>query len=377
MSLKDATISWYIQHVLVPSVEIIDKPGFIITRAAKKGSTAYLRVLFLPEQVFIRLEEAGKKDEEVERALYSAGKKFGATWANLADFPKASKTPRGDFLNFISFLVQYVGVTYATKASHKVDLDTKRFEFEAEEYVVCRRSGLGAVLGSGGISGIWASLLEEPRIEGVQATCRGRGDKNCRFICAPKKTLQAEGYAVLEEPDLPVQGASKEYLKMNQVRVARHAKNSLKTLLDSGIFKSKDGKMLYGEERYLLCESHLVYLLEEQLRGAGEERLLFDAAFDYGKALAGGVKQQAGQFLADYLSALGWGDVLVSKVCGKYRVSVDCYPWVEGGDTSNFTFFSGLASGALSVIANKTVRLRKKETSTTHNALGVVFEEAP
>jgi hypothetical protein len=79
MPVKDRIVTWFIQHVLLPKIEIIDNPGFVINTLSDTTKTTYLREFFLPERLFEIIESriVDKYGELGKKILYSTGKKFG------------------------------------------------------------------------------------------------------------------------------------------------------------------------------------------------------------------------------------------------------------------------------------------------------------
>ena len=56
--MKDRIVSWYIRKILVPKIEEIDKPGFVMENLARaRLMNIVLRQVFLPEKILIDLEE--------------------------------------------------------------------------------------------------------------------------------------------------------------------------------------------------------------------------------------------------------------------------------------------------------------------------------
>lgn len=378
MTIKDILLSWYIQHILIPRIEIIDRPGFIVTQASGRGRQTYLRVLLLPEQLFVNLEmkTIEEKGEEGKQALYNTGKRFGWSWASLSGFPTIKTASQSELTQFADFLVTYVGVTYASKATHTINLKTQHFLFKAKNYIICRKNGQGYIMTAGGISGIWAYMMNNPMIEGIQQKCSGRGDEWCEVLCAPTEFLEANHFNFNKMKELSDIKLSKTYIDMNKIRETTYAKNSLKDLINAGLFRYEGGVMSYKDDRYFLCESHLIYILEEEMRKLnGGEKILFDVAFNYGKELAKGNEKNYSAFITHYISALGWGDVVSLRKEGKCFVYASHYPWIWESKNPNFTLFRGMVSGILSGSLGREVILEKIKTDISRGSLSIGITE--
>ncbi len=351
MPVKDKVVSWFIQNVIVPRREIIDQPGFVITTFTEQNQTTYLRDPFLSENLFELIEnkiieEYGLKGK---KALYSSGKKFGYIYSSLSSFPTINTYSEKDFLEFAYYLVRYIEGTYSKQAKHEINLDKKQFEVDFKDYIICRHNGFGHIMTEGGISGIWAYAIEDKTVEGAQVECQGRGDNSCHLICAPEDVLKERTSDFFCERDLPGQAFNETYQTMNEIRPATYSNNSLKNLLDSGFFEYKKGKLTYKNIRFFHCESHILYLIEQELsKLPNGEKTLFDICFEYGKY----VRKTYGetdyeQFISDYYPALGFGDITVLDKSVPTIASI-YYPWTVFSEESKYTIFRGIMSGIAS-----------------------------
>jgi len=362
MQVKDKIVTWFIQHLIIPRREIIDKPGFIITTFGGYNQKTYLRDLFFAEQLFEIIEsrifeEYGDQGKQV---LYSAGKKFGYLYASLSNFPTRNDCAKKEFLDFAYYLVRYMEVTYARQADHEIIFDEKSFTISLDDYVVCRHNGLGYIMTEGSITGIWAYLMQDKSIEGVQIECQGSGGKRCVVMCAPEQKLNESTSSFFRERDLPEYKFDKVYSTMNEVRQTKYCSNSLKKLLDLGFFEYNEGIFSYKKNRFFGCESHIIYLLEKEItKLENGEQILFDACFEYGKILKeiyGGEDYQ--RFIMDFFPALGFGDILV--IDGNERSIVAMYyPWTIFSETSKYIIFRGIMSGIVSSSLGEKVEFNK------------------
>ena len=260
MVIKDKVCAWFMRNILLPRVEIIDNPGFVICKFAPHKRVT-LRDIFIGESSLQNLENSMKSYQKI---LYGIGKKFGHIYASISTLPQISETSKKEFLKFANWMVRYIETLYASKLSHKADCDNKIFEIKMYDYIICRKNGLGYLFSTGGIAGIWAYVVEDKTVEAVQPKCQGRGDEECKVIAAPYKTLVKMGYKPMRCTKLETLELDKEYGQFNQIRPTKWAKQSLKDLIDSGFFKYRHGQVTYQKERFFLCEASFMYVLEKE-----------------------------------------------------------------------------------------------------------------
>ena len=238
---------------------------------------------------------------------------------------------------------------YASRLSHKVDIRNKVFRLNMQNYIICRKNGLGYLFSAGGIAGIWAYACQDKTIEAVQPKCQGRGDKECLVIAAPYKELVKMGYRPIRCPKMETLQITKDYEEFNRVRPAKWASHSLRSMIDSGFFEYKHGQVTYNGERFFLCEASFMYILERELAKIKNGlKILWDCSFDFGKRLAEiSGKQDPCKFIMDFFPALGFGDVLAVTKRGKYEIYVNYFPWLEWWNDIDFVMFRGMLSGCL------------------------------
>ncbi len=386
MVVKDKIVTWYLKNIYIPKSEITDKSGYICEHVGGQREI-FLRELLLPETVFVELEKRMVKEIKGKNILYSIGKRFGYRYAFASKFTTIDKVSKKIFLRYSYFLVRYIeSISYGKNLNHKVNYDKRMFNLNAKEYIICRKNGLGYILTSGGTAGIWAYMTCDPTVEGVQTKCQGRGDKKCELICAPAKVLKEKKIKFLKETDLENLEIDAEYMEINKIRPTQFARYSLKDLIDSGFFEYSKGVIHYKAERHFLCEASLMYILEKELKKLkGGGKVLFDVSFDYGKNLAEESKQElnnassssgsAESFITNYMSALGWGDILVMKKSGKYTVVSNYFPWTKWAKNIKFIMFRGMISGMLSGFLDKKITLKKLQTDFSGGFLTVIADE--
>ncbi|MEM5812827.1 MAG: hypothetical protein QXU71_00490 [Candidatus Aenigmatarchaeota archaeon] len=353
----DRIISSYVRYILIPKVLRLDIPGFIIEDFTRVGQNTILRVVFLPEGLFIRLEYKLKPS-----FLYFVGKKFSYSYSQISNLPTIKNLSLKNFLRFVSFYIKFVEGTQSSGFSHKVDIKRKLFQLKMKNYVVCSRNGKGYLLPLGGVAGIWAWMLQDLEIEAVQPKCEGRGDNSCVVLAAPYQTLREMGYKPLKFTSIEkIQLDYSKYNTINKIRTVTWAKNSLKNMIDAGLLKYEHGIIKYFDERFFLCGVELIYILEKELKKIKNGlKILWDCSFDFGKRLAEiSGKQEPCKFIMDFFPALGFGDILASRKEGRYEIFVKYFPWLEWYKDIDFTMFRGMLSGVISGFTEKNVKLKK------------------
>ena len=209
----------------------------------------------------------------------------------------------------------------------------------------------------GAISGLWAYEMQDKFVEGIQFECQGRGNGRCYFFCAPRQILQEKTSSLFCEDNLPEYKTDSWYKALNEIRKTSYVKNSLKDLLDAGFFVFKRGILSYKNNRFFHCDTHLLYLLDEEIvKLPGGEQVLFDASFEYGKLLReahGGTNYK--KFISDFFSALGFGDIIVID-SDKLRIAFIYYPWTVFSKPSKYIILRGIMSGIVSSSLGKNIQ---------------------
>lgn len=378
MAIKDALYRELIVRVLLPKMEIIDNPGFVVCQFTEKGKTTFLRELSLPENLFVELEKrvVEKFGDEGAKTLYSAGKKFGWVYSLLSNFPKISQTSEKEMENFVYQFIRYIEAVSLGKISYNIDLKAKRFDGFLEDYMICSHNGLGYLFTDGSISGFWAYLMENKSTEGVQLECKGRGNDKCRILCEPRGILSERGIKFFKEDIADVDinpSLLSKYIGINKIRKTQFTKTSLKDLINGKIFKYSSGVTTYKNERYFIWESHIIYFLEMEMKKMVDgEKVLFNCAFDYGKKLAEDRKEENYvKFIADYISALGYGDIFIKKSEESFTIFSNYFPWTIFSDKISYAFYRGMLSGLFSGFTGKTIKLENFEYALSEDAFNV------
>lgn len=372
MAVKDRIVDWFIQKVLIPSNEVLDKPGFIITRFSDKGGKVFFRELFLPEQIFSDFEKkvVKKYGEAGKRGLYSIGKIFGYRYALVSRLPTVGKVPKDEFLRFGYFFARYVESTWASSLEYKLDYEKRLIEYDFENYRVCSGNGHGYLFTEGSVAGILAHLFEDKSVEGKQEACQGRGDKKCHLVVAPANVLDEKKIKHFNETDVVESKVNEEYITLNKIAPIANSGTSLKGLMDAGAVTYRKGEMLFRKKRHFIIEGSIVYLIEDRVPEEWKG-ILFETAFEFGKVLE--MKDES--LLADYVSAAGWGDLQISKDGNKYKIICHHFPWLDLAHNSGHVFFRGLLSGILSGVSGRKVSLVKTADDLTQGYYAIVLSE--
>ena len=261
-------------------------------------------------------------------------------------FPKINEYSNKEMENFLYYLIRYMETTFSKNATHEANFDEKSLLISFEDYIVCRNNGYGYILTDGGSAGLWSYLMQDKSIEGVQLNCQGRGNNRCDILCAPFGKLVENIKKVNIELNLPDKQFDESYKIMNEIRPSNYSKNSMKDLIDNNFFRYDEGSFFYKENRFFGCESHILYLLEEEISKLDYgEKIIFDTCFEYGKALRRIYSStDYKRFITDFFPALGFGDITFLSDDKPVIASI-FYPWTTHSEKSKYLVFRGLMSG--------------------------------
>jgi predicted hydrocarbon binding protein len=371
--LREKLASLYIKYWLMSKTEDLTHPGFIITKFSGENTELLLRDVFILEDLFVEIENqmTQRYGSQGAQVLYSAGKKGGYAYASLSNLTRKSQAEEKTFYDFVWDLLLFIGGTYASDVSLDIDLSNKRIEEEFKDLIICEKNGKGQIITEGGFAGIWAYLIEDPTVETIQLTCQGRGDKKCKVISQPKSQFTQQ--VPYSTTDLPNISYTEEYVIFNKIRKTEYASLTLDGLIEAQVAKYEDGKVLIGQMRHFEFDPHILYIIEEECaRLTGAEELLFNIAFEQGKRLIQNRGNSSIQFIMDYMSAMGWGDLLILETDNKYKVASNYYPWTVYSQNSKYLLFRGLISGMISQTIGKEVKLTNLEPVQLSEFLSVV-----
>jgi predicted hydrocarbon binding protein len=361
MPVKDKVVTWYIQNIIIPRREIIDRPGFIVTTFTENKFTTYLREFFLPELLFEIIENkiVQQYGEQGKQALYSAGKKFGYLYASMSNFPSVKDTAEKELSQFAYLFIRYCEGVFSSKANHNLNIDKKEFKISFNDYIICRHNGLGQVMAEGGSAGIWSYIMQDKNIEGIQTECQGRGDNRCAILCAPREKIEKITNKLFIEADILDQTFDTNYKALNEIRETKFAQNSLQNLINHGFFDFRHGILSYKNLRFFPAESHLLYIIENEImKLKGGEKCLFDACYEFGKKLQQIYGESDYQkFILDFFPSIGFGEIReLDKE--KLVIAAIYYPWTVFSMTSKYIILRGMLSGFISGSLNEKIELK-------------------
>ena len=365
MQVKDKIVTWFIKNVVTPRREIIDRPGFIVTTFTENKRTTYLREILLPERLFELMENKIVEcyGDEGKQTLYSAGKKFVYLYSSISNFPNIKDTSTKELSDFAYYLLRYIETMFAQQANHELDFEKRILSIEFKNYIICRNNGLGYIMMDGALAGLWAYELQDRTIEGIQLECQGRGDQQCKILCAPGKELFEKYHLTLKEHDLPEIKYDNFYRVINEIRPAAYSNKSLKLLINAGFFKYHEGNLSYQNSRFFICESHILYFLEEEIKKLPNgEQFLYQICFDYGVQL----HEINGQdnfrlFIQDFFTGLGFGDIHVDTK--DLSITFRYYPWSIFSEKSSDVIMRVIISGFVSSCLKKKIEFHKVEVN--------------
>jgi hypothetical protein len=376
MAIKDKIVYNLIKYILIPRNEIIDKGGFIINKISAQKETTNLREVLLPESIFVLLEdEVVKKYKDAgKKVLYSAGKKFCYRYALISKHPTVKDGK--SYLDFVYMFVRYLEAIYSSKMDYSINIEKKIFKLKMWDYIVCNKNGLGIVL-TDGSSGMLSYAFSNPTIEGTQIKCKGRGDRYCELICTTSDNLKRMNLKFFSESNMNNLELEDSYNDVNGFRETEFSKTSFQDLINSGFFTQRTGIIKHNDERFLLLESSIMYIIEKELKKLKDaDKLLFNVSFDCGRNLARKEgKDGFEKFIVDFLGASGFGDVMVIKEKGKYKILIRYFPWTKWADEIDFSMVRGMLSGMLSEASGKKVILKKLEKDLTQGYFSLVLTE--
>ena len=371
--VTDWAVDWFIRNILVRGQEKIASPGFIIASVSGNNKQISLREIMIPETIINNLEIEIVKIEgqNGKQNLYSAGKQFSYFNGSISNFPSLkTKKDQKEISDFLYFFLHYVGGIYANKISSENDIEKKTIIVHAKDFLVCSKNGLGYLISCGGIAGYVAFSLNEKTIEATQIKCQGRGDNECHILAGPSALFPAQ-FEFNEINLEQIKWDETKYSLLNQVRPATFCTHSLSQLIQNHVFSFAHGKLTFKNERFFFIEASFLHFLENNLSSKGKE-ILFETCYSFGKEISNKMNEKSLTFLRDLLSCSGFGDILVSTEKDKIKVMVNYYPWIED-NAHEYIYFRGLASGLLSGILNREIRLQHWEGSTLQNYFGISF----
>jgi predicted hydrocarbon binding protein len=348
-TLKEKAFLWLLKNIFIPRNEIFDIPGFIIKKLSPKKQRVNLRQILIPEDVIVDIEKSVKEleGEEGRKKLYTIGKKFGYRHALHLRLPQKGAYPEERLVDFTNLFMKAAYAFYASNFETEIDIPHKMFKIQLNDFIVCRKNGLGWIFSEGEIAGIWSYIMNDNSIECVHVKCEGRGDEWCESICAPPEYLKANGLEPIRVENFQTKIEPEyKYNIINRVKKCVFTRTTLKDLLECGLLRQEGGIILQKQNRFILVDASFIYILENELKN---DKLIFDISFEWGKDFIEKENpRDLKKFVAEFLCACGFGDLYIRKLGNKNVVTIRFFPWTSYADKINFAFLRGLLSGMLS-----------------------------
>jgi len=371
--LKGKLAAAYVKY-LVEKTEDITTPGFILTKLAGSGCGLLLRDVFLPEDIFVKIENkvVEKYGEKGQQILYAAGKKGGHAYAALSNFTRKSHSSKAEFEAFGWILMEFIGGTYASDVVINLNTDKKRLEIKFKDFIICEKTGKGHFLTEGGIAGIWSYLTEDPTVEAIHLKCQGRGEGECHVLIQPRRDFSTP--VPYNVTDLPSVSYSDEYQVYNKINKTEYTHLTLEELIQEQVGEYSKGKVLIKNVRHFEFDPDILYILEKEISSVdGGEQLLFDVAYETGRSVITALSNPSIQLIIDYLGALGWGDTLILEDNQGYAANIRYFPWTNYSASARFIIFRGWLSGMLSQVTGKEVRFNNFEANCLGGYLSITL----
>lgn len=362
----------------MPRALIFDKPGFVDFKISGK-TNVFARQVLIPESFFVELEKKiiEKYGEQGKKILYSIGKKFGYSFAQLGRFENINDHPGNEVKSWITIASKFIEGTYASKIEQVIKLEDKQVEYRLVNFVICRKLGYDFLLATGGAAGVISWLLQDKEIEAFYHDSEFiNGEHNCIVTCAPYDVLVANKKEPFREINLDgLKQDIEQYNKFNSEVRIRYTK-SFSNYLDAGIFSYEKGIITFksSNERFFLMEISGMYLLEIELKKKGFDSYIFETAFSVGMGIFGELIKDT-QSVSELMSGLGWGEIITSANKKPVDIIINHFPWTNWYRDIDFLVLRGFLSGMLSKVYNREIRLEKPHIDIHNGYLTLIVGE--
>ncbi len=360
MTLKKSLIRWYVQNIIIPNNEVFDIPGFILNKVSKSTIRISLREILIPEKLIQNIEKRIVKKYSLEgkKRLYSAGKKFGYFYSSISSFPKKNQISKNQFIDFADFIIYYISGIYADDVTYQINYLESVLEISFDNYIVCRNNGQGYLMKQGAISGVWSYVVDDKTSESIQVSCQGRGQDRCKIVCGPLGKIPVV-IDLIQETDLIVSKITDDYLYYNSPKKSQYSSSSVSDWKKIGKVTQINGELLVDQFRYFTTDIHLLPFIEQEvLKLKDGKKELFNLSFDFGKELMANSQEKNIQYLSDFFSTIGYGDLLVSTKNSKVIATFYNPPYYLIHFKSDLIILRGLLSGMISSIKGNKVVLK-------------------
>lgn len=378
VDLKNEFVRLYIKRFVIPKALIFDKPGFVDFKISGK-TNVFARQIMMPEDFFVDLEgRIIKKYDNIGRAaLYSVGKKFGYSFAQLGRFENIND--QGDKVkDWIIIASKFVEGTYASEINPTIDLKNKTVDYTLKNFVICRKLGYDLFFATGGTAGLIAWLLQDKTIEcTLYSSITNKDNINeSKIKSAPPEILKKFALKDLfTETDLDHLAQDIPTYNTFNSEIQLDSMKSFSSYLNAKIFSYEDGIIILNSsnERFFLMESSGMYLLEFELKKRQLDSELFDIAYEVGENMFGTLCSDI-QSASELMTALGWGEVIILNSDKKMEVIIKHFPWTNWYKEIDFYIIRGFLSGILSKIYKKKIELNKPVLDTSNSYLTILLK---
>ncbi len=360
--------SSYIKNFILTNFENIETTGFIFFKLSGK-TPVYTRQVLIPECFFINLEKLLSAKSK-SYLLYSSGKKFGYNYALISSFSNSNDKKLSDLSNYINLINSFIEGTYASKINCDIDLDTKSIRYYLDNFVIINKLSYGNFLPLGAAAGLMSYIFQDFTIEGVLENYN-KENNTATLLYGPASYLEEQKKIFISEHNLSNIQVGQEYITFNQVRQLKYSNFSLKTLIDSKFFSYNNGIIMNNDQRYFTLEVSALSFIEKELQDYQKD--IYDASFNAGRVILENVKNVSIKTIIDYLSAFGWGDVLILEKNNNYVINANYLPYTEIYKNTNYSIFSGIVSGMLSVVLKREIKFSKIEKHITSGYISLLL----
>ncbi|MEO0133050.1 MAG: hypothetical protein ABIK73_09015 [candidate division WOR-3 bacterium] len=375
MNIKKDLVSWFLKNAVIPNLIDLNTPGFIVVKQNWKGETINQRNVFYSEKFLANLEKSlhDSLGEEGDKIAYSIGINYGSAYCNSFAIPRLGFDSEKSIDDFIVFYSAFMGVTWGEFFDYSYDLKEKSAWIEFGNHIVCNKNGLGYAFTSGNVGGGWQYMMQDKSVQSTQTQCIGLGAKTCKVIMGPASYLDKLGLKHFNEQAKISFKLDETYLEMNKPKKLSYSNASMHKLISVGFFDFTDNKLSLNNDRYCFTGAELLYV-SELLSLEHEElgKIIFDAGFEQGKEIATAEKENDySTFIPDLISALGFGDVLISKTKNSFEIETNYFPYLENYDKIKYFYYRGLLSGLLTGFTGKKINFEKFEVDVSNGYLKV------
>ena len=322
-----ASADFFFERVLTKTSQIATG-GYIYSNFPKlDGSSAFERVIFLPETFFINLEMAvvNNLGERGKNKLYGIGKAFGYRFASLLSLP------REDVRGSVSSIFRFLETLYAEKINVTL-LDEKKkvLTLYTEDLAITSKDKMGYILTVGGCAGIWCYLIKDYAIE---CSINIISESEIELVCAPISELKSKKLEILKSRSVaPIELDNILYKQQNMPDKSSQDRSlfSMSKLIDAGLVNYHQGKMslTFSDTRLLPVEISLLSEIESNI----ETELVLESAqkcfFDIGCRLE--KQPDPEEYIAQLLTAFGFGIVeVINSSEGGIVFNFRGYPFIS------------------------------------------------